>query len=465
MPNNNKKKNKKNKQTIIQTKVISNPQPKRKNKKRRGGASKALRGVGGAVSSIGKMLGYPSIGRAVGGVVNTIFGQGDYIMNSPKQNSLMGQGPPTFSPLTSGFRLTHREYIRDVSSSIAFNTLTYQINPGLPDLFPWLSTIAANFEEYEIHGMVVYLNTTSGTAVSSTNTALGLWGCVTQYEPDNPTFTNKQQCENYVGCQTAVPFHSLMHGVECAPNSNVLGKRYVRTGGVDKDLKFYDWGKFQYFSQGSQASNVIGEMWVSYDISFYKPRLPKLGGLVEADFYDATATCTATNPFGSVTLQPDAYSNLGTTLGPGGVVNLPNGSGTGRFFAHIGWPSNTSAPTANSITFSGSLKYTTVLSASGMRFWFGTTFGSGISLIFDKVDVSSGSFTVQPTGLASPDLQVIIMRIPANLGDVSSVADIAEVKDDLHEFTQLLKLNPNLLQQLKLIAGNVKTISDISELE
>lgn len=244
---------------------------------------KALRMGGGM---LGSYFGMGDLGRKAGAYISRIAGQGDYTTNSVSSNSLMG-GAPSFSPLTSGFRLQHREYIRDIQSSVNFASTTYQINPGQSNLFPWLAQVAQNFEEYKIHGMVVYLNTTSANAIASTNTALGIWGAVTQYDPSEPAFTTKQQCENYVGCVSQVPSHSLIHGIECKPQSNVLNKMYVRTANAiaSEDLKFYDWGKLQIFTTGSQAVATIGEMWVSYDIEFFKPRLPTSNSTSPGDLY------------------------------------------------------------------------------------------------------------------------------------------------------------------------------------
>lgn len=265
---------------------------------------KAIRGAGALA---GGMFGASRLGRSVGATISRVFGQGDYVTNNPMNNSLFAGGPPTFSPLTSGFRIRHREFIKDVNSSTGFAATSYRINPGLPDLFPWLSQVASNFEEYKIHGMCVWLNSSSATAVSSTNTALGIWGIVTQYDAAEDDFTNKQQCENYVGAQSAVPSKSILHGIECKPGSNVLDKYFVRKGelSADLDIKFYDQGKVQVFTQGSQAVSVIGELWVTYDIEFTKPRL---------------SSSVAINP------QVDAYALLGTTalnpLGTGGQTKI-----------------------------------------------------------------------------------------------------------------------------------------------
>jgi hypothetical protein len=270
----------------------------------------ALRTAGGLA---GAYFGMPGLGRQMGAGISRVFGQGDYVVNSPSYNTLISGGVPAFSPLNSGFRIKHREYIQDIQSSTAFSSTNFQINPGLQNLFPWLSSIAINFEEYRIHGMVIYLNSLSATAVGSTNTALGLWGCVTQYDPSEPAFTNKQQCENYVGCQTTVPSCSVIHGIECKPDANVLNKYFVRSGDIlsDEDLKFYDIGFLQIFSQGAQAASNVGEMWISYDIEFFKPRLPVGNQSFVETFIGQSDTANAAQPFGPTDgFEPISGSNL-----------------------------------------------------------------------------------------------------------------------------------------------------------
>lgn len=314
---------------------------------------KALRGVGRLA---GNYFGAGGVGEGIGAGISRIFGQGDYRM--PQKNSLMVGGVPSFSPLTSGFRIRHREYVQDINSSTTFASQSFSLNPGISTLFPWLSTVAQNFEEYRIHGMVVYLNTLSATAVSSTNTALGLWGAVTQYDPTEPDFTTKQQCENYVGCQTAVPSCSLIHGIECKSQVNVLDRFYVRSGTIadSEDLKFYDLGKIQIFTQGSQAVSDIGEMWVSYDIEFMKPRLPtNQNNFVATDrFYNASGV-TSAQPLGSNTL-PTAGSTLGSTINASGtVITLPANAPNTNYVLIVRWAHNAVTSANYTLTLGGSL--------------------------------------------------------------------------------------------------------------
>lgn len=266
-----------------------------------------LRALGTAV---GGYFGAPGIGRQAGATVSRIFGQGDYTI-APGNASTM---PPSFSGLDEGYVITHREYLKDIMSSVDYSSDVYYLNPGLTQTFPWLSQIAENFEEYEFKGLVFYLKTNSATAVSSTNTALGVWGAVTQYDASDPDFLSKRECENYMGCSSAVPCSSVLHAVECKSKVNVLDKRYVRTGALDvsEDVKFYDKGKLTIFTQGSQAASNIGELWVSYKVVFRKPKLPVGGSTAKSDRYAYANTITDASPLG--TLSRISSGSIGTTI-------------------------------------------------------------------------------------------------------------------------------------------------------
>jgi len=320
-----------------------------------------LRNLGGFV---GNMFGVKRLGRAAGAAVSQIFGQGDYVVNAPLQNTVMssaGSVPSFGDPTSQGYRIRHREFVADIKSSVDFTSRTYALNPGLSVTFPWLSTVAANFEMYRMHGAALCLNTTSGAAVSGTNTGLGLWGLVTQYDPTEPAFTTKQQCENYAGCQTAVPSQSIMHGIECAPKSTVLDNMmYVRTGDVansdSPDKKWYDWGKTQVFTTGSQNENVIGELWIVYDVEFFKPRLPTGGYQSSMDRYYIVNGCSGTNPLTTGVVQPYNGSNIGTYLdGANNRLVFPTSCPPGTYLVSFVWTSS------SSVTVSSMLAGTTNL--------------------------------------------------------------------------------------------------------
>jgi len=214
------------------------------------------------------------------GIIKSITGMGDYEIRS---NSLMGDGGsgdvPQFTNAGSmrSVRIQHREYLQDVSSSTGFQNLTFAINPANAILFPWLSAMAQNFQEYKIHGMVFTFNSLSSDALNSTNTALGAVIMSTDYNSANQPYASKQAAENSEYTVSCKPSSSLQHGIECDPSMTVnQGHLYISpfnngTTPAGQDIKTYNLALFQFMTQGSQASATIGELWVSYDIELIKP--------------------------------------------------------------------------------------------------------------------------------------------------------------------------------------------------
>jgi len=266
-------------------------------------------------STVGTYFGGPmggAIGAAVGSgaqaLIKRVTGFGDYRVSG----NYFVTGNDAVPEFTNDERCTvivHKEYIADVitgsnlvGSSTAFNSVSYDINPGLNTTFPWLNSLAQNYEQYLVQGMIFEFKTNSAMAVSSTNTALGTVIMATQYNSLSTQFVNKQQMENYEYSQSCVPCESAMHPVECDPKQTACnGLFYVRVPiAKPGDLRLYDIGRFTIATQGMQAANVnIGELWVTYKICMLKPRLstttfpPTLHSVPAADFVSNI------NPFGA----------------------------------------------------------------------------------------------------------------------------------------------------------------------
>jgi len=239
-------------------------------------------GLSGSLgSSIGSYFGGATggrIGKMAGDWFGKLIGAGAYQV---KRNSLMSQGPPVFG--SSDIRIRHRESLGVIStSSGAFvNELQFDLNPGLPASFPWLSRIAANFEQYDFAGLVFEFKTTSATAIGSTNTALGSIFMSTQYNVLNPVFANETEMKAYEFTVETEPCISALHPVECAPSTAVLDRHYIRTGPTppDSDPRMYDMGRFEVATIGAQAASVAGDLWVSYDVILQKPKLINTGNI------------------------------------------------------------------------------------------------------------------------------------------------------------------------------------------
>lgn len=237
----------------------------------------------GEGGDIGARLGRLA-GTVLGGVIGKIFGHGDYKINAPVSHNTIANASniPQFGGGKGVNRVVHREYITDIVSSataLTFQNTSYPINPGLSTSFPWLCNIAENYTHYTVHGIIYEYRTMSADALNSTNTALGSVIMATNYDTTVPNFNGKRDMENSEFAMSCKPSQNMIHAIECDPATLPIQELYVRSGGVTTDLRFSDLGNFQIATTGVQGTSVVlGELWVSFDISFYKPCIPDTFG-------------------------------------------------------------------------------------------------------------------------------------------------------------------------------------------
>jgi len=263
-------------------------------------------------------------GHGILQVVKAITGFGDYRIQG---NSLLeGSLPPVINTSgMNGFIVRHREYIGDITATTNFTPITYPINPGMITTFPWLSQIADSFEQYTLRGLIFEYKTMSSDALLSagTGTALGTVIMATQYNALNPPFVDKRTMENYEFANSSKPSLTFYHPVECLRRLTTVSELYVRTGvpPTGSDIRLYDLGEFTIATQGMQvATGVIGELWCTFEVEFFKPKLIQSEGLeIGTDFYLISAP-SGTVPLGTPT--PGANNSLGTTITIGSSTNV-----------------------------------------------------------------------------------------------------------------------------------------------
>lgn len=270
---------------------------------------------------------FSSLGQSVAGPLGAVAGQGlskllGFGAYELSKNSLISEGedPARMHSNSSCVKVRHREYITDIVSSGTANTFSLQsfsINPGLPTCFPWLSAIAAQYQEYKPLGIVFEFKTLSATAISSsTNTTMGGIIMATDYNTINPNFSNKQSMDNAEYTTSKAVWESFYHPIECDMKQNPLSTLYVRSGAVPagSDQRMYDLGNFQIASFGVQGTKVVlGELWVSYEFELSKPiSTSALGQDVLSDHF-RLGSITNTDSLGSTSVLA-AGSSIGGTI-------------------------------------------------------------------------------------------------------------------------------------------------------
>lgn len=247
------------------------------------------------------------LGGKLGGAISRLVGFGDYHVVNNTLTTVgkaidPGQAVPSFGDLSMATRIRHREYIGDIitpSTPATFTLLAYPINPGMPQTFPWLSTLANQYQQYIFNGLVFEFVSTSSEY--ATGTAMGSIILATDYDSLDSNFIDKPHMENCQYSVSAKPSMNQIHTIECLPSATANKLYYTRNGATNQsgDLRLYDLGNFQVATSGltAPAGAVLGELWVSFDISLFKP----IVGLFTGNSQKITAggTINVTNAWGS----------------------------------------------------------------------------------------------------------------------------------------------------------------------
>lgn len=258
-----------------------------------------------------QMLYDAGMSRMSGGGMYT--GQGAY--DGPDTNGLISSKStmdvvPLFEDDSDqGVVLSKREYVSEIygpplvhGQPAPFTIQSFPLNPGLEKTFPWLSQIAANYDEYTLDQLIFTFKSTTTESGNQVNGQVGTVIMATNYNAAAAPFTEKFTMMQYDKANSSRLTESLQHGVECDPAllSGSHGE-YVRVNPVvsNQDLKTYDHGLFQIAIANctSNLSNQsLGELWVSYTVTLRKPKFFTGKGLaISKDIFLSSPDGSETN--------------------------------------------------------------------------------------------------------------------------------------------------------------------------
>lgn len=245
-----------------------------------------------AKSILGAFMSNPAnaaIGGTLAGKLFKLFGKGDYSSNDLgklEYNSLIRSAPRLEARFQSEHhmtRVTNREYLGDIvgTGSTAFSARSFQVQPGLWGGMPWGSATFGSFERYRIRGIVYeFISSTSANVIGSAGqlAPMGNILMTCQYRSDAPTFASRLQMENSDDCVSVRPDQKIMYGLECAYSTQ--NDYYVRSGSTITPSITEDYAKLTIAQVGvnAAAGQIIGELWVAYDIEVFMPKMPLVIG-------------------------------------------------------------------------------------------------------------------------------------------------------------------------------------------
>lgn len=175
-----------------------------------------------------------------------------------------GLGRPRLRSSARGMMISHSELIGNlVSAGTTLNYVSYGFvaNPGKYGTFPWLSTLAGNFDKYIMHSLKVHLVSNQPTSTG------GKMGIAFDYDSTDPLPSDRNE------------FFSMTHHVECAPWDSLtldipLDKlpRFVNSH-TETDSKLIDCGNIVLMAdQVVATATAIADIIVEYDVELLEPQ-------------------------------------------------------------------------------------------------------------------------------------------------------------------------------------------------
>lgn len=202
------------------------------------------------------------------------------------------------------------EFIRVLNGASAFTMLVDGLlNPGDSSFFPWLSGVAPNWERYRFNELIFSYKSTSSDSIGGSNPQIGTINFVFNGDSEDTAPPTYQVFKNYAGNRSAKLSEHMIFPIRGA-SSNQDGWLFVAPQPQIDDLSDYYLGRLNIAVQGAQTTGVIGELYVSYSVTFAKSKLStgigaQLGYFVQAttetraaesaDYTNSSVVYTGTN--------------------------------------------------------------------------------------------------------------------------------------------------------------------------
>lgn len=236
----------------------------------------------------------------------------------------------------------HTEFIADVRSLNVLGYIPgpkYPINPGMAITFPWLSTIAKNYESYRFRKLCFHYETTSPSTFAGT-----VIYSVDFDAADEQPLTKADALACHLA-ERGAPWTSFSMPLDRSDLWKMT-QRYIRSGATlnNEDIKTYDVGNL-WLSTDHATVGMVGELHVSYEIELMTPQPagPPLGFKVVGG-----GGITNNNIFGTTPVKTGNL-DVGVTNSPGNNLLTFNTAGEYILNLHLTGQTFLNIPTTNPV--------------------------------------------------------------------------------------------------------------------
>lgn len=191
----------------------------------------------------------------------------------------------------STFKIVHREVVDTLIGGSTYwtNQISTLINPGNPELFPWLSSIASSFEYYRFNRLVFRY-----VPLCSSSTAGSI-----QMAPDYNASNINPQTELIFSA-----YHDYVDGNAWMENTCVIDTRALNQfvdwhfvssnqDGINNSNPIFAAAQFFLYTVNFSGAVSAGKLYVEYEVELKTPSLSPSGNTIGGQEVSTTGTPTA----------------------------------------------------------------------------------------------------------------------------------------------------------------------------
>jgi hypothetical protein len=303
----------------------------------------------------------------------------------------MNYRAPSFKNTEKSVMISHKELIGNISSSATTAQLgSTSINPGLPNVFPWLSIISQGYEKYKFHSLRFYYLTRCGTYTN------GEFAFAVDFDPQDSLPNSENAFTSYAGVVATAAWKDVTLEVR---SPLVKQERFIRSTLIPgTDIKTYDVGNLItcLTDSGTSTYTPWGKLWAEYTVELINPQLTNAVSTTQAVF---ASYLNGTSLFGS-TIVNGINPAIGSVTGSYNIASSINNG-----FTAVG-------------LFPGNIYQLTLLSIGTGLSYFNVSSIQGISPTINVTSVSNG----QSNSAGTQSMCTVTFQAKSTLGTVNFVS-------------------------------------------
>jgi hypothetical protein len=310
---------------------------------------------------------------------------------------------PVITTMGGSSRVRHRELLGNLVGQTSFAAgFNFALNPGIANSFPWLSTIAQNFEKYHFNKLVFKYITRTGTETP------GSVYMIPDYDAADSPPVSESLAASYKDMVEDAPWKDIDCPLSVRDLHSTGEELFVRSAVLPSnlDIKLYDAGRmFINTNDAATSATPFGKIWVEYDVTLSIPSLSLVANTPSQSYIHIKGTTQTSN---NILQSPVVISGTLPYSVAGGSIALATGTYLLCYYSVASSSTTFGTPTM----LNGSLATSYGSSSAGYNVGGSGTTLATITAMF-TITANGGAITLATTVSNGTNDDLVVVKLPS----------------------------------------------------